>query len=228
MSTHEESRNMMSVNKKLGRACVKLTVFGLMALGLSACITLLPDEKPAQLYRFGYASSGGQGSDVQDSGGQGEVRPDKKDIYLSDIEFPKAASNDRILTTQDLSVNYIANVRWASPAQDLFKDALSYGFDRSGQGVRLSTQGRGSAAYRLDIKVRHFEVAYIKNRPVIEVSLDASVVRISDRKLMVTRLIRAEQKVDHNRVSDIAQGFETATSRAIDEVINLSQSAVSK
>jgi cholesterol transport system auxiliary component len=206
------------------------------AMSLSACITLLPEEKPAQLYRFSYNAEAvapdpvGKSSKTKAIEAPAEVvpeiaDPDRLQLYMAGIEFPKQASSDRIMTTEGSEVSFIAHARWASSASDLFQEALSEGFDRAATQVHLSSQIKGASKYRLELKVRRFEVSYVKKRPTVTVGLDANIVRISDRKLVAARYITSDVGVAKSDVSLIVDGFEKATSRVVYGVVKFTEEA---
>jgi cholesterol transport system auxiliary component len=211
---------------------------GLVAAGLilSACVTLLPEEKPAQLYRFGYDPAAivpdtkaakpknlinpllpaeSEAFEVAD--------PDRFQVYLSGIEFPTEASSDRLMTVEGSEVSFIAHARWAAPAPDMFRDAVSEGFDRSGGQIHLSSQIRGASTYRLEMKVRRFEVVYSRKKPVVSVGLDASITRVNDRKLIAKRYITTDVGVQKSDVSLIVSAFEKATSQVVYALVKFTE-----
>lgn len=201
------------------------------AVSLTACITLLPEEKPAQLYRFSFnpaaiASDPALKVIKPDAEPMAEIAdPDRLQLYLAGIEFPKQASSDRIMTSEGAEVSFVAHARWVSSASDLFEEALSEGFDRAATQVHLSSQIKGASKYRLEIKVRRFEVNYVKKRPTVTVGLDANIVRITDRKLVAARYITTDVGVAKSDVSLIVDAFEKASSRVINGVVRFTEEA---
>jgi cholesterol transport system auxiliary component len=197
---------------------------GLM-LGLSACITLLPEQKPAQLYRFVFNKDKVDQAWVAPTTNAAAPRPEKTFVYLADMDFPKAAAGDRILSTEGAEVAYIAQSRWAAPAQAMFRDAVSEGFDRFDGPIGLAASGRNASTLRLEVKVRRFEVSYRKKRPHVIVELDTALIRLADRKVLGTKFIRSDIDVKKSNMSDMVDGFETATSQVTAEVYNFTINA---
>ena len=91
------------------------------ALALSACVSLLPDAEPSQLYRL-----------------EGAIDPSATiappaptfGLVLPSTGFVQAASGDRILTVTGDEVAYIAGARWVAPASELFEEAVERAFDK--------------------------------------------------------------------------------------------------
>ena len=61
-----------------------------LALCLSACVSLLPKTKPADLYRFGQPSAAESGADTVNTG--------KVGVFRANSLFPREAGGDRMLT----------------------------------------------------------------------------------------------------------------------------------
>lgn len=190
-----------------------LTALSLVALAstLAACITLLPEEKAAQLYRFDAdikppATAEGTQFTVARLGGS----------------FVQAASNDRIMTTTGSQVAYIAQSRWASPASVLFTEALSRAFDANAGPARLLTRGdAGKADYILRVDVTDFAANYdrgAKAAPEIIVSLRATLTG-SNRTLAGATHFEARVRASDNRVSAIVAAYDQAVAQALGELV---------
>ena len=188
------------------------------AMALSACITLLPEEKPAQLYRFGY-----QGQAVTSVN-----LTNKPSLYLSDIAFVTAAQSERIFTTQGQSASYIAHIRWVAPAQTLFTEAVETGFGQDRSKVRLVAFGRGKADKRLDLKVTRFEVSYHDSKPAIIVEMDATIVRLADKKILASAHFVETEALKEDRIKYITEGFERAVTKSVDSLIDFSSQDLSQ
>ncbi|MGH6997821.1 MAG: ABC-type transport auxiliary lipoprotein family protein, partial [Phenylobacterium sp.] len=172
-----------------------LTALSLAALGaaLAGCITLLPEEKAAQLYRFD--------GDINPPAAASESR---FTIARLGGSFVQAASNDRIMTTTGSQVAYIAQSRWVSPASVLFTEALSRAFDANTGPARLLTRGdAGKADYILRVDVTQFEANYdrgAKAAPEVVVSLRATLTG-ANRTLAGSTHFEARVRASDNRVS---------------------------
>lgn len=191
-----------------------LTALSLAALAstLAACITLLPEEKAAQLYRF-----------------DGDIKPPAAAAEGAQFtvarlggSFVQAASNDRIMTTTGSQVAYIAQSRWVSPASVLFTEALSRGFDANTGPARLLTRGdAGKADYILRVDVTQFEANYdrgAKAAPEIVVSLRATLTG-ANRTLAGSNHFEARVRASDNRVSAIVAAYDQAVAQALGELV---------
>ncbi len=187
-------------------------------LSLAGCITVLPKVKPAQLYRFGFTPK------ALDTTAASPL-PAGDDIGMSfgSAVFPQDSSGDRILTVEGSEVSYVAEARWTAPAQSLFNDAVSEGFARASQHIRLEPRGPGSARFRLDIAVRKFESDYSHGRPTVSIALDARIIRMSDRSVMAQRYITADVATKHNDMSMMADSYNEATTQVVGALIGFSE-----
>ncbi|WP_312163185.1 ABC-type transport auxiliary lipoprotein family protein [Phenylobacterium sp.] len=182
-----------------------------LASSLAACITLLPEEKAAQLYRF----DGDIAPPVAAQGSQFTV------ARLGG-SFVQAASNDRIMTTTGSQVAYIAQSRWVSPASVLFNEALSRAFDANAGPARLLTRGdAGKADYILRVDVTQFEANYdrgAKAAPEVVVSMRATLTG-ANRSLAGSTHFEARVRAGSNRVSAIVAAYDQAVAQALGELV---------
>jgi len=206
------------------------TVLGLVAslslgatLSLSGCVTLLPKEKPAQLYRFSYdPASLGKDSDVS----QAPLTPTATPLALNVVVFPQASAGDRVLTSENNQLSYVADSRWAVPAQVLFNEAVADGFARAGHGLELEARGPGAAAFRLELNVRKFETDYRHGTAMVAVDMDARMVRLSDHAIVGQRYVTADVGVPRNDMSDMVEAYNKATTQAVMALIDFSQETI--
>ena len=202
----------------MSRILKLVTATALLGLGLSGCINVLPKTKPVTLYRFGYTPEQGQA-----------VAPTAAvpvAVSLGSIQFPADSAGDRVTTVEDNEIAYVAQARWAAPAQALFNDAVSEGFARSDGQVRLDTRGVTSAPYRLDVVVRKFETVYTHNKPTISVTLDARIIRMSDKAVVGQKFITEEVATKRNNMEVMVDGYNQATTAAVGDLIAFSQATL--
>lgn len=198
-------------------AALRLFTLSAAALVLSACVSLLPEAEPSQLYRLeaqidpretpaGSASTFG--------------------LILPSTGFTRAASGDRILTITGNEVAYIAEARWVAPAEDLVQEAVERAFDANPGPARLVTRGELRSAERvLRLDMRRFEVVYDQGQrsaPVVVVRLRATLVSRADRTLVDEQVFEAQIRAGDNRVSAIVSAFEAATSQVLTELVTWS------
>ncbi|OYW75197.1 MAG: hypothetical protein B7Z26_11110 [Asticcacaulis sp. 32-58-5] len=111
-------------------------------------------------------------------------------------------------------------------ADTLFESAVSEGFDRVANSVRLSDRGRGAAKYRLDIQVRRFETAYTKRQPTVVIALDVTMVRLSNRTAVAHKYLSREIKAGSNRVTEIVPAYEEAVTLMIADIVAFTEETV--
>ncbi len=189
-------------------------------LSLTGCVTLLPKQKPVQLYRFSYnPASLGKDSEVS----QVPLTPTPIPLAMSVIAFPQASSGDRVLTSENSQLSYVADSRWAVPAQVLFNEAISDGFARAGRGLEVEARGPGSASYRLELNVRKFETDYRRGKAMVAVDMDARLVRLSDHAIVGQRYVTADVGLQHNDMTDMVEAYNKATTQAVLALVDFTQ-----
>ena len=187
------------------------------ALALSACVSLLPDAEPSQLYRLEGA--------IDPSATIAPPAPNFG-LVLPSTGFVQAASGDRILTVTGDEVAYIAGARWVAPASELFEEAVERAFDANTGPARLVTRGEmrtAESVLRLD--VRRFEVVYDRGQdaaPLVVVRLRATMVNRGDRALMDEEAFQAEVRATDNRVSAIVAAFDAGTGQVLTQLVDWS------
>ena len=141
-----------------------LGVAACLVILLAGCVTLLPKDKPSNLYRFGDTVVGAPVANAVPQA-----------IRLAPLVFTRAAASDRMLTVNGNQVAYIAGARWVSPAADLFEAAVSRMFEAKGASTRLVSPGEiTNPAATLSLNVTTFEARFSHgagSAPTIVVSL---------------------------------------------------------
>jgi len=186
------------------------------ALCLSSCISLLPKSEPSTLYRL--TASGAAPAAVRSD--------DVVNVLLGRSVFPRAARDDRILTTNGNEAAYLAGARWASPAQGQFDEALDRAFDAA-PGVRLIGRGEPSRAdVMLRIEVRTFEAQYRNgtgSSPTVVVAGRATLTRLADRVITADLPFSGEARASDNRVGPIVEAYDEAVGAALEQITRLTQ-----
>ncbi len=193
---------------------LRLGGLALLAVSLSACISLFPKADPAQLYRFD-----GEPPSAEQSAGRPATR---FGVVRAGGSFARAASGDRILSVTGAQAAYIAQSRWVSPAVTLFDEALALAFDNNAGAARLVSRGEAAKAdYSLRVDVTRFEAVYDqgpKAAPMIVVSLRVALTK-ADRTLAGSDLIEAQVRASDNRVSAIVEAFDQAVGQALNGLV---------
>jgi cholesterol transport system auxiliary component len=199
---------------------LRLCLAGAAALSLSGCISLLPKSKPVQLYRFTRSAPAAAASTANAVG-----------VFESSGEFQRESASDRILTITGPHVAYIADVRWAAPAQVLFDEAVDAAFENSGGHVRLTPRGAPTSTdYVLRLDVRDFEARYDAGgnaAPTIVVRIHALMTRDRDHNLVSEQVFEARVPAADNRVTAIVSAFGRATNQVLDQLVAWTNSKVS-
>jgi cholesterol transport system auxiliary component len=195
-------------------ALARLALAAACALALSGCISLLPNAKPSQLYRFEYRAAAAPGP----AGAAGAVPLSARtDVYLANGSFPQEAASDQILTQNGARVAYIAASRWVAPAVVLWDQAVHSAFEATSGQVRLISRGEpASSAYALRLDVLTFETDYADDTPTVRVRVHATLTRTRDRQVIAEQTFEARAPAQANRVTAITEAYN----RAVAEVLN--------
>jgi cholesterol transport system auxiliary component len=195
------------------RSFTRLAVAGALAmasLGLSACVTLLPQAEPVTLYRFEAPTTAPP-----------ETSRPPYNLLRTPVSMPRAAGADRILTVTGTQVAYVAGARWVSPAATLFDEAVARAFQdvQNSRAAARGDLGRPDFVLRLD--VTSFETRYSAPGavPTVYVRLNALLQRSSDRSVVASEHFEASIPAGENRVSAIVTAYDQASSQVIGEMV---------
>ena len=196
------------------RALARLAAIGLVAAGLSGCISLLPKNKPAALYRFGEPASAARAAPAAHAVG----------VLLTGTSFQRESAGDRVLTMTGDKAAYIADTRWVAPAQVLFEQALQAAFEADPDDhVRLAPRGGVTATtYVMRIDVRNFETRYdagAKAAPTVVVQVHAVVAKDSAQGTPSEQVFVARSTAGDNRVSAIVAAYDKATRDVLGQLV---------
>jgi len=196
------------------RHLASVGALGLLMIGLTGCISLLPKEKPAQLYRFG-----ADVSNALPTPATGE----RFTVRLATLGFERAAAADRILTVNGDEVAYVASARWVGAASSLFEAAETRAFDTQAGKARLLAPGEPTAGdYVLKVEVRSFEARYEHGpnaSPQVVVEVYAALTSRKDSSLGGSRLFQAVEPAESNSVHAIAGAFDKAVGTVLKELV---------
>lgn len=184
-----------------------------MALSLSACVSLFPKAKPAQMYRL---------TPVVVAAGAPAGPGKAFEVLKGRIGFDQASSSDRILTVNGSETAYIAASRWVARAPVMVSNALDQAFAANAAAprlVELSRVSKASAVLRVDVE--RFEAVYengAEAAPTVVVRMRAIMTRSRDRLLLGERVFEARQPAADNRVSAIVPAFDAATTKVLGDM----------
>ena len=195
----------MNAVTTLRRAAPVLAVLGALGLPLilGGCISVFPQAKPVQMYRFGdqpiAAAAPGAAAPVT--------------VLKGPITFPPASGGDRIMTVTGAENAYIGGARWVASAASLFDEALLRTFDAPG-APRLVVRGEPLAApSTLRLDVRAFEARY--PGPTARVQVRATLTRNADRTLIGEKMFDVQVPAADNRQGAIVAAFDQAVGQVL-------------
>ncbi|HEX3700659.1 MAG TPA: ABC-type transport auxiliary lipoprotein family protein [Phenylobacterium sp.] len=196
------------------RVLIRFGAAVVLAAGLSGCISLLPKNKPAQLYRFGEPVSAAP---------QAPPPANAIGVFWTNGDFQRESANDRILTITGDHAAYIAETRWVAPAQVLFQQAVEAAFEAQPGHVRLVARGTPSTTdVSLRLDVRNFETRYDagpKQAPTILVRVHALMTHERDRTIVSEQEFEAREPARDNRVGAITGAYDRALRKVLDQVV---------
>jgi cholesterol transport system auxiliary component len=188
-------------SRAVTRALAALSFAGL----LSGCISVLPKEPPAQLYRFG------DGGPSAPAAATAPATP-RFTVEALPLSFDRPAGGDAILTLTGSEAAYIKGSRWVASAQTLFESAVTRAFEAGG-AARLMVRGEPSRPdYLLKLDVLRFETDYDQGQaaaPTIVVEMNATLSRSSDHALAGDRLFQAR----------VTAGYDQATLKVLTDLV---------
>ncbi len=193
-----------------------------LATSLSACITLFPTTKSAQLYRFQAKATESTASAPASAG-------PKVNFIRAGGSFTAAASGDRILTVSGPEAAYIAHARWMEPAEILFNQALRNSFSQNRGPARLLSPGepgRPDLSLRLDIS--RFDVDYdhgARQPPTVCIDLHGVITRLSGGQIVRDKSLTIRVRARSNQVSAIIVAFQAAVETGLSQVMDLANDA---
>ena len=180
---------------------------------LGGCVSLLPKQQPAQLYRFGAQANATP---------QAAAGP-RFEVQLLPIDFNRSSSGDLILTINGNQAAYIKGARWVSTASTLFEQALTGAFVADQGPARLMARGElVRPDYFLKIEVRTFEARYLQGPggpPTVVVVVNAAISQAAGHALVNGRVFTANVPASENRVSAIATAYDQAVAQVLGQVV---------
>ena len=195
------------------RRAAAIIGLGLAAISLSACVTVFPKTKPAQLYHLGLEAEGGP----QAASGAGVS------VLQGAIQFNREVAGDRLLTRQGNQAAYVAQARWTMPATLLFEESLAKAFMRGTGDARLiSPKDPVSAKLVLRLDVRALEIRYgegSRRSPVAVVNLSGLLADADQRTLVSQSVFDCQVPAKSNRVQSLVTALNEALTNCQGQVV---------
>jgi cholesterol transport system auxiliary component len=197
--------------RALTHALAAVSLVGL----LGGCISVLPKEPPAQLYRFGDAGPSSRTATPPAS--------PSFTVEALPISFDRPAAGDAILTLTGNEAAYIKGSRWVGSAQTLFESAMTRAFEADSGAARLMARGEPTRPdYLLKLDVLRFESHYDQGQaapPTIVVEVNATLSGASDHALAGEHLFQARITAEANRAGAITAGYDQATRKVLNDLV---------
>jgi cholesterol transport system auxiliary component len=117
-------------------------------------------------------------------------------------------------------IEYFAKGAWADNAPVLLQDKLIESFEASGAIVAVGRDAVGLRPdYVLQSELRDFQAEYSGDAPTAHLRLAAKLVRMPDRRIVVT--INADKRVPvtGGSLAEIVRAFDQAASEAFQDVV---------
>jgi cholesterol transport system auxiliary component len=192
------------------RLAMTMTAIAFCATPLGGCITVFPKAPQASLYRF----------EPDPAPKTGQARPaDFTTVALGEQSFRSEEAGDRLAVIEGGQLSYVADARWAAPAEVLFIDAVLETFDAQAGATRLVRRGGLAASpYLLGLQVDRFEAvrpAADGAPPTVVVRFRALLIRTKDRALIGDRTFESSAPAKANRLSAIVPAYDAALSTTL-------------
>ncbi len=193
---------------------LRLVGAALAAFALASCVTLLPKAKAVDLYRFGQAAT----SEAK------TLAADRVGVFRASGSFQHESAGDRLMTSTNGQVAYVAETRWAAPATILWDQAVLGAFDANNGPARLISRGEpGTADSILRLDVRLFETHYDqgpKAPPTVVIRVRAALTGGKSRGLVSERVFETEVRASENRVPAIINAYDRAVGSLLKDVVD--------
>ena len=192
------------------RLALTLAAVALCAAPIGGCITVFPKSPQTSLYRF----------ESDPPPPRGPTRPAGfTTVALGEQTFRSEEAGDRLAMIEGGRLSYVADARWAAPAELLFIDAVVETFDAQASATRLVRRSALAASpYVLGLQVDRFEAvrpAADSEPPTVVVRFRALLIRTKDRALIGERTFESSIPAKANRLSAIVPAYDAALSTTL-------------
>lgn len=180
-------------------------------VGLSGCVSLLPDTSPpAPRYSLAAAQA------PQEAGAPVAWR-----LIVEDPTAPRALdTTDIALTRAPLRYEYYAHGEWVDRAGRLLGSAITRTFENDPRILAVSdrsTQAGGDFA--LSVDMRNFEAVYANGAgvPSVKIAFYAKLVRLRGGRIVAARLFEVDAPAADDSLSAVAAAFAQASRKVLGE-----------
>ncbi|WP_409431836.1 ABC-type transport auxiliary lipoprotein family protein [Litorimonas sp. RW-G-Af-16] len=185
---------------------------GVLGLGLSGCISLLPEPAPApSIYRLStaeVASAAEPNAEI--------IRVDRpaSSTYFESKDIVVSPDGSRLATA--------SGAEWAEVTPIMVQDALISAMSASPKLIGVLPSSGARTQTRVHLTIKNFEAQFDQGEeraPLAIVRYDVTFSNASDRTLLGTFSTRQTQRADAVRVSAIVEAIEGANKAAMSDII---------
>ncbi len=184
----------------------------LLALPLSACVSVLPEAKTAPtIYRLNIP----HGNDT--------ISLDNTKVI--NIEFPQApralSGTDIVLSPDGRRLTAAAGASWAEPVPSQLRHILIDILAQNGRITGVIPKGGTRAPYRLNTEIRRFEAVFDNGEdapPNALLLLNVTLTDTNTRKLVGTHTVKKTVRARAKSVSSIVDAQDKATNAAMHDI----------
>ncbi|WP_421790982.1 ABC-type transport auxiliary lipoprotein family protein [Hyphobacterium sp.] len=181
------------------------------AVALTGCISVLPENVPATVYRLSTPEPSGM------------VRQEAVIVNVQRPLTPRALSGSEIALSQNRGELVFADgAEWITPVPRLIQDLIVESMDAFEPSLIASRPEDGvRAEFELATEVRTFEANYLSGpeaAPTVIVRLRARLIRSSDRRLVAVDAVGAQARASTNTLGDIVAAYDAAAQEAMANV----------
>jgi len=193
----------------ISRICLILAA----SAALSACVSLLPDPKPAQsIYRLATSVP--------------PVSP-AANAEIIRVDRPTAtqllSTRDIVVTDGGQKLSAVAQAKWAEVTLVLIQGVLVEALEGSPQFVGLNPLTGAKTTTRVHLVVKNFEANFDRgpqSAPLAVVHYSATYTRSDDRALLGTHTVRKTMRASSINVSSIVSAIEQANDEAMSDIVS--------
>lgn len=180
--------------------------------GLSACVTLLPDPKPApSIYRLAASAQ--------------PVSP-AANAEIIRVDRPTAtqllSTTDIVVTDGGQKLSAIAQAKWAEVTPVLIQGVLVEALEGSSDFIGLNPTTGAKTSTRVHLVVKNFEANFDngpESAPLAVVHYSVTYSRSGDRTLLGTLTVRETRRASSINVSSIVAAIEQANDTAMGDIV---------
>jgi len=190
----------------------KMMLGALVALSLSACVSILPDPAPANtVYRL--LTPGQSVENAPDAVIVRIDRPGGQNIF---------ETRDILVSPDGRRLSMAAQAKWAEILPLMLQESLLDHMTQTPNLIGVVPSSNSRSDTRLYLTIKNFEAQFDNgeaNAPLAVVKYTVTLVNASDRKLIDSYTTETTRRASEARISSIVKAMESANSSAMKDII---------